>query len=115
MEAALQEIVIGTDDGGNGGGAEAVWEENQPEPPALADVEECVASLRALVANNGTPIGPACIQLIDTIVDRLDQVYFWAVEEGTTFRHEPSGLAQCEVPRLAVACVATRRPRIVTA
>ncbi|ESL10698.1 hypothetical protein TRSC58_01564 [Trypanosoma rangeli SC58] len=114
----LQEVVIGTHDSCDASGvlpATSAWKDHLPDPPTLAEVEAHVASLRALVENGNAFIEATALQLIETIVDRLDQVYYWAVEEGTTFLNEPSQLAQCGVPELTLLCVATRRPRIVGA
>ncbi|RNF26903.1 uncharacterized protein Tco025E_00866 [Trypanosoma conorhini] len=116
--APLREVVIGTRDGSDASDAFPAlsgWADHLPDPPALAEVEAYVASLRVLVANGGAPIEPTALPLVDALVDRLDQVYYWAVEEGTTFRNEPSRLAQCEVPELTLLCAATRRPKIVLA
>ncbi|RNF21858.1 hypothetical protein TcG_02602 [Trypanosoma cruzi] len=121
MAAPLREVVIGTHDSANShndNGASLMmppWDDHLPELPELAEVEAHVASLRALVTNGGAPIDPTHLQLIDTIVDRLDQVYYWAVEEGSTLLSEPSQLAQCKVPQLTVLCIRTKRPRIVLA
>ncbi|EKF30557.1 hypothetical protein MOQ_005619 [Trypanosoma cruzi marinkellei] len=121
MAAPLQEVVLGThdsDNSHNNNGASLMmqsWDDHVPELPELAEVESHVASLRALVTNGGVPIEPTHLQLIDNIVDRLDQVYYWAAEEGTTFLGEPSQLAQCEVPQLTVLCIRTKRPKIVLA
>ncbi|KAH8614561.1 hypothetical protein ERJ75_000678100 [Trypanosoma vivax] len=115
--AVLREIVIGTDCDVRAGLTECTEAQEAlvPKPPSLVEVEEHVASIRLLVENGDAPITASNIDLIDMIIDRLDQVYYWAVEEGATFSREPSVLAQCEVPRLMVACVTTWRPKVVTA
>lgn len=115
MAAPLREIVVGTDDCDGVARATLTLEEHTPQQPTLAEVGEHVESLWAIVVNNGAPIDAASLDLIDTIVDRLDQLYYWAVEESTTFLHQPSVLAQCGAPRLVFSCAMTRRPKIVIA
>ncbi|KAH9597773.1 hypothetical protein LSM04_004466 [Trypanosoma melophagium] len=128
MTTSLREVVIGTDDNdagsctteieATGEGRKKitkVWDEHFSQPPEPAEVEICIASLRSLVNNNGTPIESTDFEHINTIVDRLDQVYYWVVEEATTFIHEPSVLKQCETPQLVLLCLNTKRPKIIMA
>nr|CCC93406.1 unnamed protein product [Trypanosoma congolense IL3000] len=130
----LREIVIGTDEcvccdgpgdvsGQQGataalGGSGVEYRDNEiplPQRPSLVEVEVHVEGIRRLLDNGGLPLEPTDIEPIHEIVDKLDQVFFWAVEEGNSFAREPSLLAQCEVPHLLLRCITTRRPKIVTA
>ncbi|RHW69554.1 hypothetical protein DPX39_100025000 [Trypanosoma brucei equiperdum] len=129
--SVLHEVVIGTDDacrdGASGNDVSGLLQStlvpticesgdsgpHVAEQPLLVEVEDQVKYIRELLHNGGVPIEAKDVELIRRIADQLDQIYYWAVEEGGTFSREPSVLAQCEVPNLLIACTMTMRPRLV--
>lgn len=102
--------------GGSGGAVAA-------GPPCLGDVAAQTAVLRRLLRPPGSPaaslaspsVQPAELDRIGDIVAALAPLERWAAEEGSHYCQLPSALAEVEAPGPVVACLLTRRPRIVTA
>ncbi|KPA78128.1 hypothetical protein ABB37_06312 [Leptomonas pyrrhocoris] len=116
-----REVIIGTSDAG-----EDPADPSQvlaQEMPALSVVEAHMQRLRYDLcgdrhASSGyaarVSIPASDLTRIASLVDLLDQLRNWSIEEGTTFVEEPSRLAETEAPEAVVACVCSGRPRLMT-
>ncbi|KAG5479343.1 hypothetical protein LSCM1_04600 [Leishmania martiniquensis] len=119
----LHEVNIGTSDTApSGHGVDEAT--TQRQPPPLSVVEEHVQRIRLeLCGQRHPPSGYASRVTIPStaaglaraavLVDLLDQVRYWAVEEATTFREEPSRLAETEAPEAVIASLCSQRPQLV--
>ncbi|CAG9573276.1 conserved hypothetical protein [Leishmania major strain Friedlin] len=119
----LHEVNVGTSDivrGGHGGDEAATPQ----QPPALSVVEEHIQRIRLeLCGQRHPPSGYASaiaipstaagLDRVAVLVDLLDQVRYWAIEEAFTFKDEPSRLAETEAPEAVVACLCSQRPQLV--
>ncbi|GET88256.1 hypothetical protein, conserved [Leishmania tarentolae] len=96
----------------------------QQLPPALSVVEEHMQCMRLELCGERHPPGgyasstaipstAAGLARVAVLVDLLDQVYYWAIEEASTFKDEPSRLAETEAPEAVVACLCSQRPQLV--
>ncbi|CAJ1023927.1 hypothetical protein, conserved [Leishmania lindenbergi] len=120
----LFEANIGTSDIVHGGHGDKEAATQQQQSPALSVVEEHVQCIRLeLCGQRHPPSGYAASVTIPSTVagltrvavlaDLLDQVYYWAIEEASTFRGEPSRLAETEAPEAVIACLCSQRPQLV--
>ncbi|KAG5502353.1 hypothetical protein JIQ42_05230 [Leishmania sp. Namibia] len=119
----LREANIDTSDIARSGhsGDEAT---TQQQPPALSVVEEHVQRIRLELCGQRHPASGyasrvtipstvAGLARVAALVDLLDQVHYWAVEEASTFRDDPSRLAETEAPEAVVASLCSQRPQLV--
>lgn len=51
---------------------------------------------------------------VERIDDLLDTLWYWAMEESTTFIDNPSQLAEVEAPEALAFCLFSQRPRLIT-
>ncbi|KPI85334.1 hypothetical protein ABL78_5616 [Leptomonas seymouri] len=116
-----QEVIIGTSDAGEY--PDDPSQEVKQEMPALSAVEAHVQRLRYDLCGDCHAKGryasrvriPASdLTRIGSLIDLLDQLQYWAIEEATTFVEEPSRLAETEAPEAVVACVCSGRPQLMT-
>lgn len=110
-----------------GGDEEHLFEVDEVEevqPPPIADVEIHLSRVRQTILLASSPsvdglafpnaeISGDEIERVDLLCDLLDTVFFWAVEEGSTFLEEPSQLSQVDVPEVVVFGLLSQRARVV--
>lgn len=107
-------MVIGTDDDACGS---TVDDTPKYEPSATAEaVEHHLEKLRDALANGGVPIEAFDLDTVATVLDLLDQLWYWAIEES----HNPteaSALSACNdnIKALYDVLLQSKRPKIVTA
>lgn len=98
--------------------------QQQQQQPALSEVETHLQRVRLELCGERyppsgyalravVPATPAGLARAAALEDLMDQVRYWAVEEATTFCHEPSRLAETEAPEAVVACLATGRASLI--
>ncbi|KAG5505661.1 hypothetical protein JKF63_04996 [Porcisia hertigi] len=120
----LHEVNIGTSDILHGGGHGGVEVDTQQQAPALSVVEEHVQRMRLeLCGQRRPPSGYAStisipgtaagLARVAVLIDLLDQIRYWATEEASIFKDEPSVLAETETPEAVVACLCSQRPHLV--
>jgi hypothetical protein len=117
-----REVVVGTSDAQGGAAVATADDTPGQEMPTLVAVEEHLQRLRYELCGDHHAAGgyasavriPAHdVRRCASLVDLLDQLRYWAVEEATTFSGEPSRLAAAEAPEAVVACACSGRPRVM--
>lgn len=121
-----REIVVGTSDDVARGGADV-----PQEMPSLSLVAAHVHRVREALCGGGSAsngngssnsggglaahvsIPASDLARVATLVDLLDQLRYWAVEEATTFVAQPSQLAETDAPEVIVACACSGRPQLM--